>query len=126
VLTHSGGLVRFYDKSSALALLERVMDLSEYLRGVHLVTVGLARIIAWLMFAVIHLALMVLALTLLWWFQVSPDAFQETVTSLLHSKFQSSIAGILAFLGISVSAAAYLKGWRYLMRKFVTFYIFSR
>ncbi len=107
--------------------MQNQIELGEFLTGINIVTAGLARIIAWMLFGIVHLALAVLALVLLWWFQVSPDKVQLAISDLFHSKLATRASGTLAIFGITVSAAfyAYIKAWMYLMRKFVISFIFA-
>lgn len=65
-------------------------------------TIRLARLASWIMFFMAHLAAWLLALTLLWWFQVSP----ASIASAFLKALESHPAQIASAFGLSFATVA--------------------
>ena len=104
------------------------MDFKTAINGLMMITPKLARIMVWIVFAVIHLVFVVVALTLFWVFQISPSSIQAWVVSLLPVWLVSTTTGIIAFVGLSGLAIllAYAKAWRWLLHKLLSAFLFSK
>ncbi|PRH13522.1 hypothetical protein C6V08_00510 [Burkholderia gladioli] len=78
------------------------------------ITARLARLFAWGAFAVVHLILVVVALALLWAYQVHPGQVAVWVHELLRNSIVSSTLGTLGFLGIGIlgALAVYIRIWQ--------------
>lgn len=74
------------------------------------ITGHLSRLFAWLVFWIAHLALAVLVLALLWWFQVTPQQLADLFPSALAST--ASSAGLSVLGALSGYLAVTQWAWR--------------
>jgi len=91
------------------------------LKILYLVTARLMKI---LIFAVIHLFLLVIVLFLFWFFEIS----SQEVRTLLSDFFQGSLWLILSILGVSLTSIAllYWKTWKWLSTKISSKFVWMR
>lgn len=103
------------------------MSIENAVTGLMVVTPRLATIMIWMVFTAAHLAVLVLALFLLWWFQVSPTTMKAAGIHLSHSWPAATMLGMTAFLGLSGGGVlwAYARIWRWLLRKLLDAFLFS-
>ena len=103
------------------------MRIETAVTGLMVIAPKLARVLVWVVFVTAHLSLVVAALALLWWFQVSPSAIQASVAQFFQSSSGSTIAQTVAFLGLSGGAVlwAYAKAWRWLLHKLLSAFLFA-
>ena len=102
------------------------MRIETAVTGLMVITPKLANILVWVLFFIFHLSLLVLALGFLWWFQISPAAIQAAVAQFFHSSPASTIAGTLAFLGLSGGGIlwGYARVWRRILHKMLSAFLF--
>mgnify|MGYP001591419265 CR=1 FL=1 len=95
------------------------IDIETAITGLMIATPRLIRILAWNIFALVHLTLGVVGLFALWWFQIAPADIQALAVPLLRLLPLSTIGQIAAFLGLSGLALVwgYTKAWRWFLRK---------
>ena len=77
----------------------------------------LGLVVMWLIFAVSHLALIVLALAALWLWQVTPADVAELAAQVTEGTSQQYVLATAGFLGLSGIAALrwYARAWRRLI-----------
>jgi hypothetical protein len=75
--------------------------------------------------ALVHVVLVLIALCLLWWFQVTPQEIRALVVSFQHQEPIATIAGTVGLLGVSAGAAvwAYAKCWQWLLQRLASKYV---
>jgi len=92
------------------------LRIEDAVHGLMGVTARMVSLLAWMLVLLVHLALLVLALAAMWYWQVPPSEVTRWVLSLVPKTFASTAGGILGFLGLSAGAAlwAYAKAWQWL------------
>ncbi len=100
----------------------RTEDAIHGLMGVSARTVSL---LSWMLVALVHMALLLLALSAAWFWQVTPAAVARAFQALVPAGLQASGAEILGFLGLPAAAVlwAYARAWRWLLEKLSSRYV---
>lgn len=83
-------------------------------------------VIAWLLFALVHTALLSLTLLALWWYQATPADLTGAYGSLAaRYPFLATGLGMLATLGLSLGevAWAYAKAWKWLLDRWLARFV---
>lgn len=103
------------------------MRVENAVTGLMVITPKLARVLVWTIFSMVHLTIIVITLALFWWFQISPDVLRTLLAPLFQSSPASTIAGTVAFLGLSGSGAllAYAKSLKWLFHKLLEAFLFA-
>ena len=103
------------------------LRIDDAIHGLMLVTRRTVSLIAWLLVFVVHLAVLVLVLVALWWFQLAPTDLQALVQAVSLGSPAATIFGIAGFLGISGWALfhAYAKAWKWLSERLAKLYVLN-
>jgi hypothetical protein len=72
-------------------------------------------VLMWAIFAIFHLALLVLFLLAAWMFSLSPEALLATAMKVYHATHLESILGFLGLVGVSLATLLYfyIRLWRW-------------
>ncbi len=87
------------------------------------ITQRLSHLVVWLIFGVVHLALLIVMLAALWWFQVTPAAVETAAIAVLSSSPVSAAQAL--GLSIAGAAAAYLAAAKWIWKKTAAKWLFA-
>jgi len=85
----------------------------------------LSILVLWLIFAVFHLTLLMIATIVIWSMSITPAQIATTITTAFQQEPVATAAETLGFLGLSVPALAwaYVRIWRKIYASLATSYL---